>query len=385
MSSVKYFHSGLPGAPVLSGSAGALVGVLDACLVNGFGLGALDSLTVTSGVATAVRSAGHSFEQDTVALISGATPPELNGQKKVLSVTVNSYTFDATGVADGVATGTIEHRLAPAGWEIAHTGTNLRAYRSIDPASTFMFLRVDDTGATNARVVGYETMANVNDATGKAFPTAAQISGGGFWGKSNAADATARPWIVFADSRAFYLAVQWSGVVGFSTQTFGDFTELKSPDAYACSLSTVNASIVGFAPGSSGNDIAYVNNVTLADSSFIARGVSGLGAAVKNLRFAVSIIGGNQQGVFSGANNTNAAFYPNPADNGLYLSEMGLWDNNSFRGKIPGAYYVPQNVGTAVFVNRERLTGVTGYPGRAFRAVLNASGLMFFDVTGPWR
>ena len=31
---VKYFHSELPGAPVLSGTAGSLQAVLDACLVN---------------------------------------------------------------------------------------------------------------------------------------------------------------------------------------------------------------------------------------------------------------------------------------------------------------------------------------------------------------
>ena len=36
--SVKYFHSELPGAPVLSGTAGSRIAVLDACLVNGWGL-----------------------------------------------------------------------------------------------------------------------------------------------------------------------------------------------------------------------------------------------------------------------------------------------------------------------------------------------------------
>lgn len=36
--SVKYLHSAMPGAPVLSGTAGSLISVLDACLVNGLSL-----------------------------------------------------------------------------------------------------------------------------------------------------------------------------------------------------------------------------------------------------------------------------------------------------------------------------------------------------------
>lgn len=34
---VKYFDSTMPGAPVMSGTVGAMIAVLDACLVNGFG------------------------------------------------------------------------------------------------------------------------------------------------------------------------------------------------------------------------------------------------------------------------------------------------------------------------------------------------------------
>ena len=56
--SVKYYASTMPGAPVLSGTAGALATLLDACLVDGFGLKTVDTLVVASGVATANISTG---------------------------------------------------------------------------------------------------------------------------------------------------------------------------------------------------------------------------------------------------------------------------------------------------------------------------------------
>ncbi len=75
---VKYYDSTMSGAPSLSGTAGALVGVLDACLVDGFGSVTVDSLTVASNVATATISGGHQFAMigntGPVITIAGANP-----------------------------------------------------------------------------------------------------------------------------------------------------------------------------------------------------------------------------------------------------------------------------------------------------------------------
>jgi len=54
--SVVYFDSTMTGAPALSGTAGTLIGLLDACLQDGFGGVTLDSLVVASNVATATYS-----------------------------------------------------------------------------------------------------------------------------------------------------------------------------------------------------------------------------------------------------------------------------------------------------------------------------------------
>ena len=49
---VKYFNSGMTGAPQISNNWGDLVTMLDACLVNGFALKAIDTLTCVALKAT---------------------------------------------------------------------------------------------------------------------------------------------------------------------------------------------------------------------------------------------------------------------------------------------------------------------------------------------
>src|SRR5574337_1451421 len=243
---VVYLHSAMTGAPSLAGQAGTLIAVLDACLVNGFGAGTVDAVVISGGVATVTRSAGHSFEVGTVALISGATVSggSINGRQRVLAVTSSTWTFDATGLADQSATGTITAKLAPAGWTKPFSGTNLAAYKG-DVTGTGCLLRVDDTGSTDGRVVGYESMADITSGTGP-FPTALQLSGGGWWGKSSTADSTARSWILIGDNRGFIFATACNAsYLGYyNTMAFGDIAPIKTPDPYACILAAANLSLV---------------------------------------------------------------------------------------------------------------------------------------------
>ena len=50
--SVKVFHSAMNGAPTLSGSAGALLSVLDSCLSDGWGSKTMTTGAISGGVAT---------------------------------------------------------------------------------------------------------------------------------------------------------------------------------------------------------------------------------------------------------------------------------------------------------------------------------------------
>ena len=121
--SVRFYDSTMSGAPALSGTAGALIGVLDGCLVDGFGSVTVNSLVVASNVATATVSAGHQFAMigntGPVIRIEGATPSGLNGDWRVTVTGATTFTFATTGISDQTATGMITAKRAPAGFEKA--------------------------------------------------------------------------------------------------------------------------------------------------------------------------------------------------------------------------------------------------------------------------
>ena len=221
--SVKNFNSTMSGAPALSGTVGTLVALLDALLVNGFDVKTATGLTVSGGVASMAFTGSHSAQLDTVISIAGITGTyaSLNGEQKVTAVAAGVVRF-ATTLPDGAASGTITFKMAPAGFEKPFAKPNVGVYRSLDPASTRMLLRVDDTGAQVARVVGYEAMSDVDTGVG-VFPTAAQIAGGGYWSKSTQASAAAVGWNLVADGRTFYLSIRagMAESVNYQIQTVG--------------------------------------------------------------------------------------------------------------------------------------------------------------------
>jgi hypothetical protein len=390
---VKYFHSAMGDAPVLNGVAGSLIGVLDACLVNGFQLKTVDSIVVAANVATVSISAGHTYEVDSVVLIAGATPAGLNGQKRVVSATTNTLTFAAPGISDQTATGTIDARLAPAGWEKPFSGTNLAVYRSPNIEGTRMYLRVDDTGTIDARVVGYENMTDVNTGTGP-FPTSVQQSGGLFWPKASTTAATARAWTIIADDRTFWYwahtRVDTLGGSGF-TVGFGDFNSLKSGDAYACFILGATATIGAVTSYTLTTTSTWVQSGVFVNTagSFVARSFTGVGGSLAVDRVTTWSLGSTGH---SGDNNTSHTAYPNGPNNSLIVAPMFVREGTPFiiRGRLRGVTYTPQNAGTA-FPWRMKVDGQGEYSNRRLMALPGTSpantgqtATQFFDITGPW-
>lgn len=392
--SVKLFHSGMVGAPTLSGTAGALIAVLDACLVNGFGAAALDSLVIAGGVATATRAAGHPFEVGGVAQIADAVVAggTINGQHRVTEATTTTYKFAVVGLADQVATGTPTHKVAPAGWEKAFAGTNLAAYRALDVSGLRMFLRVNDTGTTDARVRGYEAMSDVNTGAGP-FPTESQVPGGNYWPKSSSADASSRRWVIVANGKFLYFAAHWANnasSVNFSIcGAFGDLVDRAAGDNYAACMFGSDSLASGGTPGAA-NESRCLSMSTggLYPSCTVPRTHAGVGSAAPVLRSYATF--GNAGPVSqSGSVATGHLLFPNPADNGMYLSKVACASGAAvasltLRGRLPGFYAVPQTVGAGVFTHLGKLSGVEGYPGREFTAINSSNGVAFFDTTGPW-
>lgn len=374
---VKHFLSTMAGAPVLNGTAGSLIAVLDACLVNGFNLLTLDSLSVSGGVLTGAK-AGHGFVVDQV-IATSANEAALIGEWTITSVTSGTFSADATGVANVTGTGTRTAKAAGAGW-VKVPGTNKAAYKSSDPSSTGCYLRVDDTGTTTARVVGYESMSDVDTGLGP-YPTTGQVSGGGYFYKSATADSTARPWMIFADSAGFYLS-ETVTASAYKLHGFFDYTSTKQGDAYRNALfcSTNNAY-----QNQSGYNAFTSNNFSSSGDAgaFSPRSYTQLGSSV-SLVCGALYVGG------SGSGGSGGLTYPAGPSNGLIVSDFVIKETAlpTLRAlSVPGLYSTPQVLPLA---HGDKEGNVTGLPGRKLMALALGSsnaneGRVFIDITGPWR
>lgn len=389
--SVKYFHSLMTGATAIAVTPGALIAVLDSCLVTGFGVKTATTVTVASGIATVNIAAGaHSFEKDAVMLVSGATPAGLNGEKRVLSTSTNDITFDATGISDQTATGTITVKIAPVGWEKIFSATNVAVYRSTDVTGTRMFLRVDDTGTTSARVVAYESMSDVNTGTGK-FPTEIQVSGGLYWPKGNQPYSG---WTIVADSRTLYLhtsgtaALNLVGIAGV-IYGFGDFSSFKPGDPYSAFLTGGNSNIASNTGTTySCMSGSFVNADLNYSGTVVARSYTGLGGSAVVAKLAESYVCGTN--TLSGST-VQLTLYPNPVDNSLLVSNYVLMEASPcVRGRLRGILYVSQP-SHPYYEWRQKMDGQGSLTGRqlmvikAGAPIASASVAMnLFDIYGPW-
>lgn len=392
--SVKYFHSGMAGAPSVNGTAGNMIGLLDAVLVNGWGLKTLDSLVVADGIATGTISTGHSFSVDSVALIAGVTgTTALNGEKRILSVSATQFTFDATGVADETSTGTITAKLAPLGWTKAFSGTNKAVYKPSDLGATGCHLRVDDASTSDARVVGYEVMSDVDTGTGP-FPTTAQQSGGLFWPKGNTTSG-ARNWWVFGDERMFYVCLAPS--TSYATRPFvfgfGDIKSYSATDAYNCVLAGAVASAANLAMTTT--NCLSVTQLTatpaVAQTGLVAaRDYTGVGSSQVLAKCGMH---GGANSVGSGVNGylaTGIMSYPNGPDQSLILTPVLLYANGNVRGELPGFEHTPQTIAAGLFfTSGDAVAGTGAAAGKKRIAIRSGSQstdyCVFFDPIGPWR
>ena len=382
--SVKVFASTDPGALVLPGTAGALSTLLKTYMVEGRGSGAVATLAVAAGIATATYSAGHPFAAGSVGEFAGATPTGLNGQKRILSVATNSVTFDATGIADGAATGSITSKLASAGWQQVFSATNIACLKPSVVEATGCVLRIDDTGTTNARVRAYEAMTDASTGAGLT-PLESQVAGGLYWPKSSAANATARPWIVIADERGFYLAVDPTGTGRYTLTYSGDIASLKSGDAYGYLLT--------------GNQSDQANASTVPDGccgysgrsarggAYLVRAHTAIGQSVAAQRLGAHH-NGSTADVYAGTPGYSVGTYPNGSNNGLMTGALEL-HALGIRGTLPGLLHPVQDCGNA-FATGAIVDGTGDLAGRRLMAIRTGppasgtAGTVFIDITGPW-
>lgn len=390
---VKRIHESMRGAPVLNGVAGSLIGLLDTFLVDGWGLATANSLSVSGGVATLTMPAGSEFEDHCVVLVAGATPAALNGEQRIATTNGTTLTFPTT-VADGPATGTITVKYAPCGWQKAFSGTNLAVYRSQSVMGNRRFLRVQDTGNVDARIVAYNNMTAVSTGTGP-FPTAAQISGGGYWPKSTTADTSAQRYDCLGDDRMFYFGfcphyTPYGGAAAGDAYTysalraFGDPIYFKtSGDAWGTFLGVSNAA----------NDAASFNGVVdagLTPGHFVERAPAGTGGPVETY----SVPEAGTPSAWSGEDGNGFGPVPNAIDGKLRLCRRFVrasQSDRSPRAALPGLLSAPVSglPSHPTFKARDTIAGAGALAGRKlmllWTGVSGKYGGSFFDITGPWR
>lgn len=384
----KLISSLMPGAPALSGTPSAMLAVLEAALSTGFGLVSVTALSVTDGIATLTLPMGHSMIPNCVALIAGATPAGLNGEKRIISTSANSATFDATGSLNGAATGSITVKVAPLGWAKSFTGTNVASYKMTNAEGTGFTLRVDDTSPTAARVRGYETMTDVATGTGL-FPALSQIPDAGlYWSKSATADSTVRAWYVLGDSQGFALFVNNYGPASaFQSFYFGDFLSRKSNDPYACVIRG-HASNQSASQSVLIEDLAYADSSGTANGMYVARAANTLGGAVNAFSCPTLTIGLPLQHI------TGSTGWPYPAnvDNGLTLCPLMLSSAaTGYRGVLPGISSSPQYTAPS-FSTGGYIEGTGAMTGKKVMAIkIGAAaangnqGVLFIDPISDWR
>ena len=393
--SVSYITNTMRGAPVINGNTpGCLLAVLDALLINGWGLAAASTLVVAGGIATATFANATPWDVGAVIEVGGATPAAINGRARVLASSGNILTF-ATAAGDGSYSGSIGIKYASAGWERVFAGANKAVYRSTDVTGARFYLRVDDSNGLYARVCGYESMSDADTGAGM-YPAAAMIAGGGYWHKATASNATAIPYVVAADGRALLHALTAGAAANASNTAcavrgFGDVVPMgPAGDAFACVLSCAATS----------SGASYVDHGALSGSasdSSVATGLSvaprswqGLGSAVLQRPLPMTGL----LGALSGAADYFGAA-PSAIDGQVKTAVMGLKDQGAqtpLRGIIPGVHYIPQTGAVSIFGHLSVQDGAGALVGRKLLGVhvgtaanTPATGAAMIDLTGPWR
>lgn len=383
--SVKWAVSSMTGAPTLNGTAGSLIAVLDAFLVNGFGAKAVDSAQVTDGICRmAITGASAALDHSVIQLAgitgSGAT---LNGLQRVKTAAAGYVEF-ACDLPDGPLTGTITFKIAPLGWEKVFASTNVAVYRSASVEGTRMYLRVDDSDAKNARVRAFETMTDASTGVG-AIPLDSQVTGGLYWPKSATAGAVVRTWCIAGDARGFYLAVSPSGGDRYTLLYSGDIASLKSGDVYGYLLTGNQAD------QTSGSSVPLgcvgYSHRSARGGAYLARAYTGIGQSLVVQRLGTHHNGATGD-VYAGLAGYSFGAYPNGPNNGLMTGSVALYEFG-IRGYIPGLLHPVQDCSEG-FATAALVDGTDDLAGRKLMAVrtgppsTGSVGTVFIDTTGPW-
>ncbi|MEA9416891.1 hypothetical protein [Aeromonas caviae] len=432
---VKWFSEAMGGAPLLStdtgnGTAGTLISVLKACLVTGFNINPIQSITLNGGLAVATFALAHGFLPDSIVAIEGVNL-NWNGEYRVLSVTTTTVTFAPVGTPSAVGAGGTM-KVAPAGWELEFVdGTNTVAvFKRLAADATALRLRIDNSAFSGwngtatyryyyAKAQMVENVTDVNTYTlVKEFA----------WPASHAYATGEQQWDLVADDKLFYFLPRYSTTKMAAVLMFGDINSIRPNDNYHCVLTGILtpaqstayhwgarlASTTGYpifndvlqfgslvgAVGASSN-IAFINRRSLFA---IARMHHQLPGSDNCLLLGI--------GYTFGCPYQAGVGYPNATDSGVYFNDGKIpiveQTAQSIRGFLPGVLSPLQNdlrlwryniahdpakpgsllriLKAAGAMDLSATAGSTeSGSGTSYTEYRNTERLIGFDIAGPWR
>lgn len=367
---VKVFRSTDYGAPANTNAAGALIAILDACLVNGYGSQTV-GITSTGGVATVTTPVAHALQNGTFMRISGANESAYNGDVAITVTGATTFTYAVTGSPASPATGTITSKVAPSDWTKPFSTTNVAAYKQ-GAGSNGMYLRVDDilaSGGAFPKVRAYEVMTDVNTGTGD-FPTVTQAANGMGFHKSY--DAGADPWIIIASEKCFYACMNVS-TSSRDLHFFGDFISKKSGDAF--------------------NTLYIMGSQTAYDDAFLTSTSNNLTTQMQGhyLPRIHTQIGSSYQcskmSPATGQSNLGSSggipAYPSAIDNALHITPVYITEAAGIRGKLPGLW---NTLHQKPFQHGDIISGTGDYANKKFIALspYSNSHMCLIEISNTW-
>ena len=315
---------GAPGS--ITQTAGSMIAVLQACLVDGYGDQTPTSITRAGTTATMILPNAHDFTRTGVLNISGCNQADYNGEFRVTVVDATTVTFTVANSPITPATGTIVCRQDGAGWTIPFTGVNLAAFKQ-GAASNGLYLDVDDTLTASAKVRGYETMSGVGVGVSP-FPTLAQEVNR-YWTHGT----TGSDWIVIADE-SFVLLWSPEGITSYDNAGawfFGDYREASGVNIYGTLLVSGNTVNQPY------ENLNLLNSsATLSLGRYIARDYTQLGASTE-----VAVVGNSSMSQADTYAAGAGMDYPDPLSGNVYMQELAILVHNgasNLLGHVDGAY-----------------------------------------------
>jgi hypothetical protein len=394
---VKYFssvyHTGMP--TWVPDTAGSVLAVLQACLVDGFNTQTITSITRTGQVATVTTSVAHNYVPGQTLLLSATGEALYNGEKTIDSVpSTTTYTFAVTGSPGTVATGSC--KVAPLGWVREFTDTNKAVYRSPNVVGTRMYYRFHEpatlsvtrtkTGTSTASFTGkavyceqYDSMSTVDVGVERMVYSYIQK------GRGNAANTTTQHIKIIGDDRCFWILMEcedssapklWLG------HFFGDPVRLWDVDPWSAICGGfLGMNSVGDTMTTHGWHYATSFGSTTSYPQFqFAKAANSIWSADQGYLWSMATSANSRMGV--GLAN------PCPIGQG-HVAFPVMIGNATFgpRAWVPGLY----NLGWAPSTNDNRMVEVLVHAistPSVYRRMLNVSpesgyGIAI-DLTGPW-